>query len=169
MSTASCTRMEHPFLKEMFYVSLFVPPGAPPYPKAIIEKPELARYYQNWGNNGDYCLVACDQETPVGAVWIRFFSTKNRGYGFVAERIPEMGIALQAKYRKQGIGTALLGRMIDYAKKEGIPGLSLSVDKRNDAIYLYQKCGFQIHHQEEDSYTMVLYLNNSSNLPQSNS
>jgi len=42
----------------MFYTALHVPEGADPFPKSIIEAPNLAKYIANWGRPDDIALVA---------------------------------------------------------------------------------------------------------------
>ena len=87
-----------PFLKEMFYISLFSVKGEDAFPRDIIEKPHLARYHQDWGKEGDYGIVVHKGEEDLGAIWVRFFTKENPGYGFVEEGAPEMGIALKKEF-----------------------------------------------------------------------
>ena len=142
-------------LKNMFYLSLYVPEGEPPFPRSIIEKPHLARYHSGWGRESDYGLVAMVRAAPIGATWRRFFSQNDKGYGFVNDAMPEIGIALHPGHRGQGIGTILLQELLTALKQRNIPGASLSVDTRNRAVGLYEKLGFVPHRVE--GYAMVMY------------
>ncbi|MEM7367863.1 MAG: GNAT family N-acetyltransferase [Bacteroidota bacterium] len=130
------------FLKEMFYESLFVPPGEGAFPLEVIERPDLAKYYLGWGKAEDLGLIAEQGSVPVGAVWCRTFTEANKGYGFVAPEIPELGIAIQKPYRGQGIGTQLLINIMTSLLAQGIHQVSLSADTRNPALRLYQRHGF---------------------------
>ena len=52
-------------------------------------------------------------------------------------------IVVDLKYRRQGIGHALLERARDWAKSKGYPGLMLETQNNNvPACRLYEKCGF---------------------------
>ena len=86
-------------------------------------------------------VVVSKGDTPIGAAWSRFFSFTDPGYGFVDEHLPEIGIALQAVFRNQGIGTILLSKLLQELEWRRVPGASLSVDKRNQATRLYFRLG----------------------------
>jgi len=144
-----------PFLKEMFYLSLFVPPGEAPFAKEIIEKPGLAKYYQDWGRENDHGIMVFSQKEKIGAVWIRFFKEANKGYGFVREDAPELGIALKETYRSQGLGQQLMERMFTALKEKQVPAVSLSTDLRNKAYHLYLKTGFVEVSREANSCIML--------------
>jgi len=54
-----------------------------------------------------------------------------------------LGMGLLKAYRGQGLGTQLLKRALDHAKKMGLEKVELTVYTSNAAaIRLYQKCGF---------------------------
>lgn len=59
-----------------------------------------------------------------------------RDYGYVADDIPEMSMAVSAARRGQGAGTRLLQGLITQAERDGYRGISLSVDPRNSATPL---------------------------------
>lgn len=67
-------RSELEFLKEMLYQAIFVPEGEPPLTKEIIENPDLAKYIEGFGRDGDLCLVAKLNGKLVGAAWTRLFT-----------------------------------------------------------------------------------------------
>lgn len=78
---------DEPFLWEMLYLALFVPPGEPPLPRSVLRDPAIARYVQGWGTRrDDKGLVALVDTLLVGAAWLRWFSASDPGYGFVDER-----------------------------------------------------------------------------------
>ena len=118
----------------------------------------LKKYHQNWGRNDDKALIAVDNKgDPVGAVWYRLFSSEERGYGYVSDDIPELGIALVKEARGKGLGTKLMNSIIEEAKRNGYKSLSLSVDVANtNAVNLYRKFGFIELGGEKNSITMVL-------------
>jgi ribosomal protein S18 acetylase RimI-like enzyme len=138
----SLTPADQPFLWEMLYQALYVAADQTPPPREAIYQPDLARYVQDWGKEGDQGFVAIDDKTgqPIGAVWLRFLIGENQGYGYVDDRTPELGIAVLPEYRGQGVGTALLNALV--ASPPG--AISLSVAADNPAVRLYQRFGFTI-------------------------
>jgi ribosomal protein S18 acetylase RimI-like enzyme len=149
------TPADEDFLWEMLYVALHVPQGHAPFPKEIIGKPEISKYVVHWGKEGDTGLVAVDASTllPVGAAWVRLFTAENKGYGFVDAEVPELSMAVLPEYRAKGIGTDLLGHLIEEVRLRH-RALSLSVSSDNPAIRLYQRLGFQVVAQIGTSLTM---------------
>lgn len=146
------------FFHDIFYASLFTPPGEPPPPRAIINSPELRRYYQYWGREGDLGFVIKDGEEPIGAIWSRKFSAEEPGYGFVAEDIPEFGIAIVKGRRGQRIGQRLLLHFFDALRERGDERVSLSVHGDNHAAEWYRRLGFRIHSFDGKHLRMVLDL-----------
>jgi ribosomal protein S18 acetylase RimI-like enzyme len=134
---------DQPFLWEMLYQSLFVE-GQEPFPRDVLERPNIARYVKDWGRDGDMGFVAEDERDrrPIGAVWIRLSSREDQGFAYLDEKTPELGIALLPEYRGRGIGTALLEHLLG-AAKDLYPAVSLSVAPTNPAIRLYERAGFR--------------------------
>ncbi len=148
----SLTPTDQPFLWEMLYQALYVPVDETPPPRDVIYQPDLARYVQDWGREGDRGFLASDLATgePIGAVWLRFLTGENEGYGYIDDQTPELGLAVLPEYRGQGIGTALLNALVAV-----VPGsISLSVSADNPALRLYQRFGFAI--VGESQGTMLL-------------
>jgi ribosomal protein S18 acetylase RimI-like enzyme len=143
------------FLWEMLYLALYVPPGKPPFPREILQDPDIACYVQGWGRPGDWGLLAYDGDTPVGAVWLRQWTGDQKGYGYVSPAIPELSIALLPDYRNQGLGSRMLNAVITMAK-EHFPGLSLSVVGSSPARLLYERLGFRKVGRIMDSLVMLL-------------
>ncbi|RAL25593.1 GNAT family N-acetyltransferase [Thermoflavimicrobium daqui] len=104
-----------------------------------------ARYLENWGQEGDlgFIIESLEEEKPVAAAWFRQFSEELPGYGFVDKQIPEVSIAVLPEYRRAGLGRDLLMRLIDQAKMEGYPGLSLSVNKASATRKFYERLEFK--------------------------
>ncbi len=129
------TAADQAIISEMQYAALFVPPGAPPFPRSIIDEPQLHRYHADFATRpGDVGRIAERADgTPVGAAWVRLVD----GFGFVDDQTPELGVAVIADDRGRGIGTALLESLLAV-----VPRCSLSVDERNPAMRLYERLGF---------------------------
>ncbi len=131
------------FLWEMMYQALFLEEGQEPYPRDVVNRPEIARYVKDWGRASDLGFIAEDARSnePIGAVWSRLLSADDQGFAYIDEETPELGIALLPEYRGQGIGTALLEHLLEAAKNL-YPAISLSVSPNNPAIRLYERLGF---------------------------
>ena len=132
---------EIPLLKDFLYEAIFIPEGAVAPPRDILDDDSLQVYIRNFGQSpDDYCLVAEADDKIVGAIWSRIMND----YGHIADDVPSLAISLYKEYRKQGIGTDLLQQMISLLKDEGYKSVSLSVQKANYALKMYQKAGFNI-------------------------
>ena len=143
------------FLWEMLYQALFVPPGQPPFPRELVNEPEIRRYVEGWGADGDLGVVAicATSQTPVGAAWLRLLRADESGYGWVDDETPELTIAVLPASRCKGIGTELLARLIEAARAH-YPAISLSVAAENPARGLYERFGFTTVAWDDHALTM---------------
>ena len=107
----------------------------------VKRQPELARYANDWGRTGDTGFIAVEQEKSVGAAWIRLWSDTDRGFGYIDNKTPELVVSTLPDYRSRGIGTLLIGILIEEIKLS-YSAVSLSVRENNPAINLYKKFGF---------------------------
>lgn len=141
----------------MLYESLFVPEGQKPFSREILNDPLISKYVDGWGRDGDLGFIAINHEgKPIGSITARFFNESNKGFGYVDEDIPEIGMALLGEYRGKGIGTALLDKLFKEANSKNIRRVSLSVDPINKvAVKLYQRFGFEEVGTVDTSITMV--------------
>ena len=139
-------------LREMQYLALFVPPGADPLPREVVDDPTIARYYVGFGSRpGDLGRIAESPDgTPIGAAWVRYSNAADPGYGYVDDETPELGIAVAEECRGSGIGAALLEALL-----AELPRCSLSVDRRNPAMRLYGRHGCTELRREGDSVLML--------------
>jgi ribosomal protein S18 acetylase RimI-like enzyme len=145
------TLSDQSLLWEMLYHAIYVPEGTKPPTRAILAEPDIAHYAENWGQEGDMGFKALKDGVVVGAAWLRLIL----GYGFVAEDIPELTIAVLSDHRGRGIGTSLLTKLIDEAA-QSFQGISLSVVGDNPAVALYRRLGFEIVRPDGASFTMEL-------------
>jgi ribosomal protein S18 acetylase RimI-like enzyme len=119
----------------------------------------VALYVKAWGRPGDTAVIAIDEGFPIGAAWYRSFKASQPGYGFVDEETPELAIAVVPNARGRGAGGQLLDALLERARTEGHPAISLSVDRHNSgAIKLYERHGFERVSESDDSVTMVARL-----------
>ena len=146
---------EKELLKDFLYEALFVPEGAEPFPWSIIYKPELSIYYEEFGSKSDdNCIVAEVEGKVVGAVWTRIMDD----YGHVDDETPSLAISLYREHRGKGYGTAMMKRMLEVLKEKGYKKVSLSVQKANRAVRLYESLGFKVLIDKDDEYIMVREL-----------
>jgi len=147
------------FLWEMLYESLHVPKDGTPFPRDVIDRPELAKYVRGWGRAGDMGLVAVDAGGggPIGAAWLRLLAGDERGYGYVDDETPELGMAVLHAYRGRGVGSELLGRLLESAATV-YRSVCLSVSADNPAVRLYERAGFEQVRRCGDALTMVKRL-----------
>jgi GNAT superfamily N-acetyltransferase len=120
----------------------------------VIADPRYAMYLTGWPRQGDYGLVA-DLDGPVGAAWYRTFTEATHGYGFVAEDVPELSIAVIAPRRHEGIGRRLLVELIEASVAQGYRALSLNVVEEYPARGLYESTGFVPVEKSGRSWTMI--------------
>ena len=127
--------------------------------QTVLDTPDVAHYATDWPREGDVGLVADDAADAVGAAWWRTFTAHDPGYGYIADDVPEIGLAVLPLARGRGLGAALLSALVDEAREHGIRGLSLSVEDGNDAARrLYERAGFSVCGRSGDSDTLVLWL-----------
>jgi len=144
-----------PFLAAMLGEAAVWRPEKPtPTAEEVMADPRYARYLAGWPRPGDVGLVA-EQDGPVGAAWYRIYTEACHGYGFVAEDVPELSIAVIASHRRQGIGRQLLIGLIEASVAQGHRALSLSVNDENPARRLYESVGFQPAGHHGITWTMV--------------
>ena len=143
---------ETDLLKDFLYEAIFIPEGAEPPEREIVEKPELRVYTDGFGTRrGDNCLVADVGGKAVGAVWTRIMND----YGHVDDDTPSFAISLYKEYRGKGTGTALMRGMLELLKEQGYRKASLAVQKANYAVRLYKKLGFRPVSENAEEYIMV--------------
>jgi ribosomal protein S18 acetylase RimI-like enzyme len=152
----AATPADESFLRDMLYLALFVPPGQPPLPRDLVDRPELARYVRGWGREHDCGVVAVEdsRRQAIGAAWLRLWEEHDQGYGYVDAATPELSMAMLPEYRGQGVGTRLLHELLRVAD-ERYAAVSLSVSEENPALRLYRRSGFVVVGRAGPSRTMV--------------
>ena len=147
--------VEYPLLNDFLYEAIFIPQGVDPPPKSIINNAELQVYVKDFGKKpDDICLVADVDGKIVGAVWVRIMED----YGHIDDETPSFAISLYKEYRGNGIGTALMVKMLELLRESGYKKASLAVQKENYAVKMYKKVGFEIVGENEEEYIMVCDL-----------
>lgn len=147
------------FLRAMLYEAAHWRPGEPRPPmQEALASPEVGRYLEGWGREGDRGLVAAAGGQHLGAAWYRLFPAEAPGYGFIDARTPELTVGVAPRHRRKGVGRALLAALLLQARLDDLPALSLSVEHDNPAKGLYEQLGFGSVRQIGDARTMVARL-----------
>jgi GNAT superfamily N-acetyltransferase len=123
-----------------------------PFPKG------LSQYLPNLVARDKGILATTQNGRVIGGCWYTLPTPRWHGYGYIADNIPEITIAVHSKYRRQRIGDELLTRLITIAKQEQLVALSLSCSTENGAIDLYEQHGFVIDSLNDTSWTMLCPL-----------
>jgi len=92
-------------------------------------------HYHRYYNGATFEIILQD-ERPIGRIYI------HRG----ADDIRLMDIALLPEYRGAGIGTWVMGNLLDESARSQKP-VTLHVEPYNPAVRLYQRLGFHIVEQ----------------------
>ena len=159
MNIRPATKDDSAFLYKMLYEAARWNPDWPREEiDEVLSDPMSRRYHEGWGRKGDGGVIAEIDGEPVGAAWYRQFTAEEPGYGFVDERIPELGLAVVPLHRRKGIGETLLRAVLVQAREEGFQALSLSVAVHNRSRMMYQRVGFEKVGEEGESWTMVANL-----------
>jgi len=141
---------EFPLLEGFLYEAIFIPEGFEgTVPRSVIrDDPKCRAAFEGFGSlPDDRALVAELDGKLIGACWVRTTDE----YGHVDSATPSFAISLYKPYRGQGIGTALMRRMLDELRDAGYVRASLSVQKANPALRLYERLGFRIIGDGADS------------------
>lgn len=159
----AATREDSAFLREMLFEAAAVSDEIRALGREkALALPFIAHIVEHFGRPGDFGFVAeTEDKILIGAVWARLFPAEAKGFGFVSAEIPELAIAVAPGFRGRGVGTKLLEELIKEARNLKFPALSLSVDRRNPALKLYESFGFTdagVSKETDSSVTMILYL-----------
>jgi GNAT superfamily N-acetyltransferase len=124
----------------------------------VLAQSTFCRYVDGWGCDDAGIVVEDGAGAPIGAAWRRSFPTGRPGFGFVAEDVPEISVAVRRPWRGHGLGNRLLAALETQAQRTGIAALSLSVETANPAHRLYERRGYRTVARTGITHTMVLNL-----------
>ena len=150
---------ERALLEDFLYEAIYVPEGFEgEIPRSIIyDDPKCRAAFEDFGNfPDDRALVAETDGRVIGACWVRTTDE----YGHIDDATPSFSIALYKQYRGHGIGGTLMRRMLDELRNANYARTSLSVQKENPALRLYERLGFRIigDGEDETEWLMVVDL-----------
>jgi GNAT superfamily N-acetyltransferase len=154
----SATAADAGFLLDMLVEAVNWHPERQLSRSTVAADPALARYIDGWSRPNDLGVIAEAASGPIGAAWLRVFTADDPGYGYLADDVPELSMAVAAAWRGCGVGRSLLQEIGDRARSAGYRAISLSVERANFAHRLYTSEGYQVVERGADSDTMVKEL-----------
>lgn len=134
---------EYALLEDFLYGAIYVPEGFEgEVPRSVIyDDPKCRAAFEDFGTlPDDRALVAEADGCVIGACWVRTTDE----YGHVDSHTPSFSISVRKDYRGRGVGSALMRGMLAELEEAGYERASLSVQKANPALRLYERLGFRI-------------------------
>ena len=148
---------ERHLLEDFLYEAIYVPEGFEgTVPRSVIhDDPKCRAAFECFGDLPDDRALAAEVDgRVVGACWVRTTDE----YGHIDDETPSFSISLYAQYRGQGIGGAMMRQMLDELREAGYARASLSVQKENPALRLYERLGFRIIGDGEDETEWMMAI-----------
>jgi [ribosomal protein S18]-alanine N-acetyltransferase len=111
-----------------------------------------AYYAELQGSNRDLMLVARapESKTPRVSQTLAAYIVARVG----ANELHINNVAVRERYRRQGIGLILLGRILEEGRRLGVDGAFLELRAGNKAaLSLYEKCGFRVASRRKKYYS----------------
>lgn len=147
---------EHGELENFLYEAIYIPDGQSKPPRKIIECPELQVYIKDFGTrDSDICFVAEVDGKIIGACWSRIMND----YGHIDDETPSLALSVLKNFRRKGIATALMKKILSHLAEKNFKQVSLSVQKENSAaVNLYRKLNFEIVDERGEEFLMTKNL-----------
>lgn len=147
---------EYGELKNFLYEAIYIPENVPKPPREIIEQPELQVYVKDFGTRVTDCgFVAEHDGKIIGACWSRIMND----YGHIDDETPSLALSVLKDFRRHGIATALLKKILARLAEKNFKRVSLSVQKENSAaVALYRKLQLEIIDERGEEYLMIKNL-----------
>lgn len=137
LQTADQTALWH-----WLHVALWDPPPAPLRPIEVLQSPQVRVYAESWGQPGDVGVAVQIDGVDAGACWMRVLPV-GTGLASVDATTPQLGIALEPQFQRQGIGEKLMREALRRAREAGVQRVALTVHPENPARRMYERCGFR--------------------------
>ena len=147
------TRADPTFLAEMLYEAVYWRDDGeeerPPL-DAMLARPEHGRFVERWGRPGDVAVLVLDRrDEPVGAAWCRSFTSPPNGVG-------DTIVAVYGEFRRQGVGSLLLGALLARSAAYGAEQLRIGIDADNPGRRFLARHGFEVDPTTADSPRLTM-------------
>lgn len=124
------------------HVALWDPPPAGLRPIEVLQNPAVRIYAEDFGKPSDVGIVAQVGGQDAGACWMRLLDV-GVGLASVDADTPQLGVALEPAFQRQGHGRLLMLEALAAARRAGYRQVSLTVHPENPARFMYERCGFR--------------------------
>ena len=134
---------EWSLLEDFLYEAIYIPEGfeGTLQRSVIFDDPNCRACFEGFGSlPDDRAVVAVVDDKVIGACWVRTTDE----YGHIDDDMPSFAVSLYEPYRNRGIGTRMMRELLDELRDAGYARASLSVQKDNPALRLYERLGFRI-------------------------
>jgi GNAT superfamily N-acetyltransferase len=139
-SLRRATESDRTYLSRLFFLTDVFGDESQPVGDGYLD--DLQRYVGSWTPEQGGIIALSPEGIPAGGVWLRHGSDRPH-FGYVADDVPELIIAVENRYARHGIGSSLIDAALDLARSHNHTGVSLAVDFGNSrARSLYIKKGF---------------------------
>ena len=147
---------EYGELENFLYEAIYIPDNVPKPPREIIKQPELQVYVKDFGTQAADCGFVVEHDGKIiGACWSRIMND----YGHIDDETPSLALSVLKDFRRRGIATALLKKILAQLTEKNFKRVSLSVQKENSAaVALYRKLQFEIIDERDGEYLMIKSL-----------
>lgn len=136
------------FMEQMVYEAATSTRSDEPAIDDILQIPRFRLFYEDWGQRGDYGIIARLNDADAGATWYREIVLRDGDLADFSRRTfprHELIIGIDKEHRSKGLGTLLLEKLVAEAGENGVDGLLLTVNHEHTvARSLYQKVGFRV-------------------------
>lgn len=156
---------EWPLLEDFLYEAIYVPEGfeGELSRSLMYDDPKCRAAFEGFGTlPDDRAVVAEVGGEVVGTCWVRTTDE----YGHIDDETPSFSISLYRQHRGQGLGTAMMRAMLGELRDAGYARASLSVQKENPALRLYERMGFRIVGDgfDKTEWLMICQLDHATEL-----
>lgn len=110
----------------------------------LIAQAVIMPYMHNWGKDDrvDRGVVVTVEHKKVGMAWTRM-TGQAYALKYLGGAVPEVGLAVDRRHRRQGVGRTALEGLLDQSRRAGLGQLFLKVYQTNSgAQKLYEQLGF---------------------------
>lgn len=123
------------------------------YSAQDITESQHGEYLSFVPERGDIGVVLHDaQKQVVGTMWVSFI----KGFGYIAENVPEMVLNVDPVWQGQGVGSWLIEEATTHGRRHGWPGITLNVETQSPARKLYARHDFVTQTHSTDASTVML-------------
>lgn len=129
--------------------------------RQLLKNPEFAPYVAGWQRDGDVGVIAIDLsgpaglQIPVGAAWLRRFSSAHPGNAYISNDVPEVAVGVVDQYRERGIEVALLKALLTRSAQQPFRKVSAAALAGSPELKWFKDAGFTSLTRSESMHTLI--------------